>query len=161
MNPELEARLRECGWSAHRQIPDEQLWLWLRECRAFGCHVFPEAVRVLREFGDLVWGNFAFDPLLALEALDLEEWMYWEFSWNEVLFPLGAALGESFVFALSSTGRVRGLGVSEIVLGDDFEEFLENRWLFQQGKIKWRTVVPEGNAIDDAKWDNFFRTVFV
>lgn len=127
MTPELEAKLRQSGWFPGRHVDDDLIYAWLRiGIREFGCHIFPEAVRVLREYGGLTWGNIHFSPEGCGMRGDREIWLWWEWEVEEVLFPIAYEIGQMATFALSSTGKVYYTGIVRHYCGANIEEFLEN-----------------------------------
>lgn len=135
MSPGLEVKLRRNGWFPGRRIDDALLNRWLRAAvEERGCRLFPEAVRILREFGDLSFDDIYFgvddspsnDISLSLQQVheDHQIWLSIEWELNEVLFPIAYELGQGFTFAVSSTGKFFHLGISTVYCGDSIEAFL-------------------------------------
>jgi len=143
MDSEVEVELRQAGWFPNRRVSDEQVNEWLRMgVRNLGCRIFPEAVRVLREYGGLTFGDLHFTPAESEERGDHFQWLYWEWRTKEVLFPIGYELGGVFTFALSTSGKIYGSGTAEIFCGDSFEEFLANLVAHRKGRINWIENTP-------------------
>jgi len=162
MTLELEEELRQIGWFSQRRVDDAQVAEWLRMAVQYlGCHIFPEAVRVLREYGGLTFGSLHFSPEGSLISEDRTQWLYWEWQLNEVLFPIAYELGDIFIYALSSTGKVYGRGVCDIFVGDSFEEFLSNTVAYRKGKIKWSDNTPMHWTVEmDAEFNQLYKAVY-
>ena len=79
MTPEVEERLRGAGWFPGRRVDDSQIAKWLKiGVRDFGCHVFPEAVKLLREYGGLTLSDIHFSPEESQMRNNKFEWLRWE-----------------------------------------------------------------------------------
>ena len=133
MSPALEAQLKICQWTPGRRVNEAQVNIWIREAiRTYGCHVFPEAVRILREFGGLNLVLPGHSPLFVnsvFENSQLDEpgdWLLWEWTINKVLFPIAY---DSYltVFAVATDGAIFSNGINgPFREGDSFEQMLDN-----------------------------------
>lgn len=129
----MEEQLKICRWTPGRRVDDLQLDSWIREAvSTYDCHVFPEAVRILREFGglNLVLGGRS--PLFIypiFENYQMDEpgdWLSWEWRIGQVLFPIAY---DSYMtaFAVAPDGTIYSEGISgPFCEGDSFEEMLDN-----------------------------------
>ncbi len=149
ITPEVEERLRNAGWFPSRRVDDAQVIEWLEMgVRDFGCHIFPNAVMLLREYGGLTLGDLHFSPEESLMRNDKFEWLRWEWEINEILFPIAYTLDDIFTYAISATGKVFASGVIDISCGDSFEEFLG--YHFSKKNIQW----PESDSLGWTKEKN-------
>lgn len=162
MTPELSTKLHQIGWFPERRLDESQVFEWLRiGVNDFGCHIFPEVVRVLQEYGDLVFGNLHFTPEGSLARGDKLVWLYWEWEVNEVLFPIAYELDGTFSFALSSTGKVYGSGTINMCCGDSFEEFLNNLLASQRGNGRWVDITTSNWTEEmDAQLERLYNAVY-
>lgn len=110
-------------------MDDAQLLSWLRiAVKEYRCHVFPEAVRILRNYGGLTLGQTHIWPIGEADA---DSWFISEWMLNEVRFPIGWDEDRHFYYAVSSTGKVYAEGVADYYCGDSFEVFLEGLFAFK------------------------------
>jgi hypothetical protein len=134
----VQKALQQAGWFPKRDI-SAQVSAWAESLRQSDrMEIFPEAERILQEFGGLTIGAqgpgvtcakgaVLFDPLTAQgegERLSL-----YEGSAHTRLYPLGEERGQSWWwFAVGEDRRVYSFGDCDfmIIMGDFFEEALHN-----------------------------------
>ena len=162
MTTELEAKLRNIGWFPNRRVAEEKVIEWLRiGVQDFGCHIFPEAVYMLREYGDLVLGNLHFTPEGSMARGERLSWLYLEWNTDEILFPIAYELGGTFTFALSSTGKVYADGVISLFCGDSFEAFLSNQLSSQKSHSPWVEVISKPWTPEmDKEMEQIYKAVY-
>jgi hypothetical protein len=138
----VEQVLREAGWYPGRTVDEQRLEQWYVINMTYGpghLRIFPQALRILREFGDLVVKQemtgvtcvrqaFRLDPLELPGNLE-DQWIIYEWLLEETLFPLGR-LGPSdeAALAVATSGRIFDLnmcGSGIYFLGDNIEQALE------------------------------------
>lgn len=130
----VELVLQDAGWFAGRNAC-EQVREWNRELLSDGFEIFPEADRVLSEFGgldvrqdapgvDCAREPFRVVPTLAAGEAD----RFGEFAerLKTKLYPLGEASGGSYFLAIGENGQVFLLMEDIRLLGQNIEEALEN-----------------------------------
>lgn len=133
----------------------------------YGCHLFPAAIGVLREYGDLVVGDSNFRYHLSPEGCflrgDKESWLYWEWEVKEILFPFAYKLdGEPETIALSYSGKVYETGNGFYLLGNSIEDFLNTVLLHPEERFsRWITVVPTHmNPEIDVEFERIYNAVY-
>jgi hypothetical protein len=129
----VELTLRDAGWFPGRNMGN-QVGEWTRELSSDGFEIFPEAEKVLLEFGglnvtqDAPGVNCAREPfqvapiLAAGEADRFEEFAEYL---KTQLYPLGEACGGHGFLAIGKSGKVFLLMDDIRLLGQNIEEALE------------------------------------
>lgn len=143
MSPELQEQLRRFGWTPGRRLDDAQLHAWLRTAvQTYECHVFPEAVRIIREFGGLVLWGINIDPLSVHAMYDERgSWWHWEWEIGKVLFPIGFDFYLTAI-AVDPDGKIYSEGIAgPHFQANTFEQLLEN--LAQRPDFKWKVEMLE------------------
>jgi hypothetical protein len=134
----VQKTLQQAGWFPRREI-SAQVSAWAESLRqSDSLEIFPEAERILREFGGLTIGAQGpgvtcakglalFDPLSAQG--EGERLSVYAEAASTKLYPLGEELGQSgWWFVVGEDRRVYSFGDCDfmIVVGDFFEEALRN-----------------------------------
>jgi hypothetical protein len=110
----VELTLKDAGWFAGRNVND-QVREWNSELRSDGFEVFPEAERVLSEFGGVSVNqeapgvNCAREPFSVVPTLAAGEGdRFREFAdyLKTKLYPLGEASGGNYFLAIGENGQV-------------------------------------------------------
>lgn len=127
--------LRAAGWYPGRDISSLVADWFAHLCDSSMFAAFPEARRVLSEFGDITVtslfagvdyapGKIVLDPVLALGEQDRFE--SFEDDAGSRLFPLGEIYGGHAFLAIGESGRLFMVGDDLTLLGDSFEEGISN-----------------------------------
>jgi SUKH-3 immunity protein of toxin-antitoxin system len=146
VKPEVEAVLRECGWTPDRRVPTEQ---WNEPLLQKGLPCFPAALRILENFGGLIVDppgrerpqfpleRMMFDPIFAA-------WGY--LGWIAQLqeryrlrfFPV-AENGNERMLLVSDCGRVFRLSGGSLFdcFGESLEEAVERLVLAHSPPERW------------------------
>lgn len=142
----VELTLRDAGWFPGRNVRD-QVGGWTRELRSDGFESFPEAERVLSEFGGLnvhqeaPGVNCAREPFRVAPTLAAgESDRFGEFAefLKTPLYPLGEASGGNYFLAIGESGLVFLLMQDVRLLGQNIEEALEKLILgIQSEELPW------------------------
>ena len=142
----VELTLRDAGWFQGRNVPD-QVEEWTRELSSDGFEIFPEAERVLSEFGglnvhqDAPGVNCAREPFRVAPTLAAgESDRFGEFAeyLKTTLYPLGEASGGHYFLAIGKNGQVFLLMQDIRLLGQNIEEALEKLILgIQSEELPW------------------------
>ncbi|HEX9996373.1 MAG TPA: SUKH-3 domain-containing protein [Abditibacterium sp.] len=157
MSPELEEKLRYYSWTPGRRVDDSQLHQWLKAAvQTYGCHVFPEAVRILREFGGLDFIPIRIEPINPHNLFDDPKlWLTLEWKFNKVLFPVAFYWGYYEILMVSTEGMIYSDGMvsGPYDCGRSFEEALENI-LFRRKAIELIDIIENrttGEVFDEAE----------
>jgi hypothetical protein len=129
----VDLTLRDVGWFPSRNLGD-QVGEWASELRSDGFEIFPEAERVLAEFGrlevdqDAPGVNCAREPFRLVPTLAVGEAdRFGEFAeyLKTPLYPLGEACGGHGFLAMGKSGQVFLLMDDIRLLGQNIEDALE------------------------------------
>lgn len=130
---DVDSYLRSVGWFPQRQVDDELLAEWIRIIvKEYGCPVFPEGVRILREYGKLTFGSGALhiDPLQCSMFGDPELWFLWQWEIGDVLFPIGVSGNTDTTYAVTPQGTIYAAGIGRYECGATFEEMIRYLFIF-------------------------------
>ena len=149
----VELALRDAGWFPGRNLR-HQMWDWTRALSSDGFESFPEAERVLSEFGGLNVHQDAAGVNCAREPFRLEPTLaagesdrFGEFAefLKTTLYPLGEASGGHYFLAIGESGQVFLLMEDLRLLGQNIEEALEKLILgIQSKKLPWLGISVPG-----------------
>jgi hypothetical protein len=138
----VEQSLRGAGWRPGRQVDKSRLeqWYVLKMTSMPGyIRIFPKALRILREFGDLIVRQnrrgitsyretFRINPLELPVSLE-DRWITYEWLLEDTLFPLGVSdMAHETALAVASNGKIFNLnvyGTGIWFVGQNFEQALE------------------------------------
>jgi hypothetical protein len=142
----VDLTLRDVGWFPSRNLGD-QVGEWASELRSDGFEIFPEAERVLAEFGgldvdqDAPGLNCAREPFRLVPTLAAGEAdRFAEFAeyLKTTLYPLGEATWGNYFLAIGESGQVFLLMEDIRFLGQNIEEALEHLILgIQSEELPW------------------------
>ena len=133
MSTNVKSLLTKSGWFKERRVEEKKVLEWIVEARLnFGCHIFPEAVRILTSYGGLIVGSSKDDYSLKIGPFsnefygDAEGWLWWEWRIKKVLFPIASYVGNDVTFAVSSDGGIYGIGYGDWFCGNNFADAVKN-----------------------------------
>jgi hypothetical protein len=136
---ELQAVLRQQGWSPERKVPTHH---WVAELVGSGFTVLPEAESILQNFGGLkiipvktrdgayATGIIKFDPVTDVLS-EVERIEFWQKYLGKRLTPLGVLYPSESILLISDNGQVFcewGNLIGEC--GNSFEDALESTLVF-------------------------------
>jgi len=160
LSQEVQAVLRQQGWSPDRKVPITD---WVAQLRSEGYTVSPEGEAILQNFGGLeitpakrsddayAAGAICFDPVLAATG-EFERVDFWQKHLGQKLTPLGELEGQS-ILLLTENGRVFYEWGNEIgECGESFEDALElTLVLARRRPIRWK-LDAAGHLVTFQAW---------